>query len=290
MRDPYDALGVSRSASDEEIKQAYRRLVKESHPDLNPGDPVLEQRFKEVTSAYDLLRDREKRERFDRGEIDAEGQPRAAWNHARRGRRPNSRKGFSAQDIFEDIFGRGGFKTRGADLSYTLAVDFLEAVNGTRKRLVLTDGREIDVTVPPGTDDRQTLRLKGQGTAGMGGGEPGDAYVEVRVEPHPHFRRDGANVHLDVPVSLKEAVLGASIAVPTVGGRVNVKVPAGANTGTVLRLRGKGVQGRGGNAAGDLYVTLKVVLPDPLDAALTDFVRGWTPKGQTDPRKKAGLT
>ena len=289
MRDPYDALGVSRSASDDEIKQAYRRLVKESHPDLNPGDPVLEQRFKEVSSAYVLLKDREKRERFDRGEIDADGQPRAAWSHARRSRRPNGRRGFNAHDIFEDIFGRGGFKTRGADLSYTLAVNFLEAVNGTRKRLVLTDGREIDVTVPPGTDDRQTLRLKGQGTPGMGGGEPGDAYVEIRVEPHPHFRRDGTHLHLEVPVTLKEAVLGASIAVPTVGGRVNVKVPAGANTGTVLRLRGKGVPGRGGNAAGDLYVTVSVVLPDPPDAALADFVGSWTPKSQTDPRKKAGL-
>ena len=289
MRDPYDALGVSRSSSDEEIKQAYRRLVKQSHPDLNPGDPVQEQRFKEVSSAYDLLRDKEKRERFDRGEIDAEGQTRAAWNHSRRARRPNGRKGFNAHDIFEDMFGRGGFKTRGADLSYTLTVDFLEAVNGTRKRLVLTDGREIDVTVPPGTDDRQTLRLKGQGTAGMGGGDPGDAYVEIRTAPHPHFRREGANIHLDVPVTLKEAVLGASIAVPTVGGRVNVKVPAGANTGTVLRLRGKGVPGRGGTAAGDLYVAVKVVLPDPPDAALSDFVRSWTPKSEADPRKKAGL-
>lgn len=288
MRDPYDALGVSRSASQEEIKQAYRRLVKESHPDLNPGDPVLEQRFKEVSSAYDLLGDRDKRGRFDRGEIDADGHPRAAGS-GRRGRHDHGRRGFKAHDIFEDIFGRGGFKTRGADLSYTLTLDFLEAAKGTRRRLTLTDGREIQVTVPPGTEDRQTLRLKGQGTPGMGGGEPGDAYVEIRIEPHRHFRREGADIHVEVPVSLREAVLGATIAVPTVDGRVTLKVPAGSNTGSVLRLRGKGLPARNGNAAGDQYVTVKVVLPDPPDAALADFIRGWKPKSESDLRKKAGL-
>ncbi|HEX9461219.1 MAG TPA: J domain-containing protein [Alphaproteobacteria bacterium] len=301
MRDPYEVLGVRRDASAEDIKKAYRQLAKKLHPDLNPGNAKAAAQFKDVSAAYDLLSDAEKRARFDRGEIDASGaeqRPRSSYRAYAES--PGGAKysgGFDPGDIFEDLFGRsrgggwssrgGGFKTRGADVAYEITVDFLEAVNGTKKRLTLPDGRTLDVTIPPGSEDGQQLRLKGQGTAGLGGGPAGDAYIEIHVKPHPFFRREGIDIHVDLPVTVAEAVLGAKISVPTIDGTVTMTVPKGSNTGTTLRLKGKGVPKRGG-ARGDEYVRLVVYLPDPPDPDLERFVAEWKNRNY-DVRSKLGL-
>ena len=304
MRDPYEVLGVSRSASDADIKKTYRRLVKETHPDLNPGDKKVEQRFKDLSSAYDLLRDKKKRARYDRGEIDAEGKERPEFAFHRAygdaGRSRGARAGgaraaggggggsFSAHDIFDELFGRTSLKTKGANISYALSVDFLEAARGGKRRVVLSSGRSLEVNIPPGTENGQTLRLKGQGLPGMGGGPSGDALIEIKVGSHPYFTRKGRDIVVDVPVTLHEAVLGANIQVPTIDGKVAVKVPRGANSGTRLRLKGKGIAGSGG-ARGDQYVKLTIMLPDSPDSDLTNFVGRWKPGTNYNPRKKAGL-
>jgi DnaJ-class molecular chaperone len=283
MTDPYKVLGVNPSASDEEIKRAYRKLAKKLHPDLNPGNKRVEAQFKDTTAAYDLLSDPDKRRKFDRGEIDENGQPRGF-------RHPNARPGGGAQqqrrprgfgyedegefseDLFGDFFGFGkgaeSIKLKGADVSYQVRVPFLEAVLGTKQRLQLADGKTLEVQLPPGTDTGQTLRLKGQGLPGRGGAPAGDAFVEVTVEPHPVFTRDGSDILVELPITLYEAVLGASLNVPTIDGKVSLKVPAGANSGTQLRLRGKGVQAGKSGARGDQYVRLVVMLPKEVDPAL----------------------
>ncbi len=300
MRDPYEVLGVSRSASEADIKKAYRRLVKETHPDLHPGDKAVEQRFKEISAAYDLLSDKKKRARYDRGEIDAEGRERpefafhrAYGDAARGGGRASAAGGggggsFSAHDIFDELFGRTSLKTKGANISYTLAVDFLEAARGGKRRVVLSSGRSLEVNIPAGTENGQTLRLKGQGLPGMGGGPNGDALIEIKVGSHPYFSRKGRDIVVDVPVTLHEAVLGANIQVPTIDGKVAVKVPRGANSGTRLRLKGKGIAGPG-DVRGDQYVKLTIMLPDSPDSDLTNFVGRWKPGKNYNPRKKAGL-
>jgi DnaJ-class molecular chaperone len=308
MKDPYQTLGVTRGASADEIKKAYRKLAKKLHPDLNPGNSKIETQFKEVSAAYDLLSDTEKRARFDRGEIDASGAERPGRgfyrSYAESGQGAKYRSGgagdsFFTEDIFSDLFG-GGFgergkartgprmNIRGADVSYATTADFIEAALGAKKRLTLTDGKTLDITIPPGTEDGQTLRLKGQGLPGMGG-PPGDAFIEVKVEPHAFFTREGSDVHLELPVSLPEAVLGGSVTVPTLDGKVSLKIPAGSNTGSTLRLRGKGIPRKGGER-GDQYVKLKVVLPDRPDPELTELVERWAKKHAYDVRSKAGLT
>ena len=298
MRDPYEILGVARTASPEQIKQAYRKLAKKLHPDLNPGNKKVESQFKEVASAYDLLSDAEKRRRFDAGEIDPSGneKPRQSYyrSYAEGGRGGKYRGGdqsfgLGEEDLSEDWFanlfgegrnGAGGgrsqtIRMRGADVSYVAPVEFLEAALGAKKRLTLTDGKVIDFTVPPGTTDGQTLRLKGQGLPGFGDGGAGDAYVEIKVKAHPTFKREGNDIHVEVPVTLQEAVLGGSIEVPTIDGRVSVTVPKGSNTGTVLRLKGKGVVDQKTRQRGDQYVRLKVVLPPKSDEKLAEMVERW---------------
>ncbi len=311
IRDPYQLLGVNRSASAEDIKKAYRKLAKEHHPDLKPGNAANEERFKEISAAYTLLSDPERRARYDRGEIDASGQERGhgfgarSHAHSGRGRAYGGADDsfFSGDDWFSDLFGGGrrrsaggaggssssGPKARGADIAYSLTVPFVEAALGTKRRVSLSNGKSIDVTVPPGTEDQQKLRLKGQGLPGMGGMPAGDAIVEVHVEPHPHFTRQDGDIHLEMPITLNEAVLGATIRVPTVGGPVAVKVPPGSNTGSTLRLRGKGVVSQKTRQPGDQYVKLKVVLPDPPDAELVKFVEEWARTRSYDVRRKAGL-
>lgn len=306
MKSPYDVLGVAATASQEDIRKAYRALAKKYHPDLHPGDKEAEERFKEVTAAYDLLSDAEKRARFDRGEIDASGAERRersfyrAYGDASAGAKyspfgEEGASGFGAEDVFADIFSRFGggggrtqFRMQGADVTYTLRCDFLDAINGASKRITFPDGKTLDVAIPKGTRDRQTLRLKGQGMPGIGGGPPGDAYIEVHVEPHAFFTRKDENIHVEVPVTLAEAVLGARIRVPTVDGAVTLSVPAGSNTGTTLRLRGKGVQS-GGGRRGDQYVTLKVVLPDEPDEELKAFLAKWSPAHPYDVRGREGM-
>lgn len=291
-RDPYQVLGISKGASSEEIKHAYRRLAKQLHPDVNPGRADIEQQFKEVSAAYHLLSDPGKRARYDRGEIDADGAERVdrtfhrAYSGARRGasggREADPFGGFNAESIFADLFGSAagatrGHKTgqhRGSDVTHTITVPFIEAAKGGRRRVTLPTGKSIDITIPPATDDQTKLRLKGQGRTGLDG-VPGDAIVEIRVEAHPIFTRKDNDIHLDVPVTLSEAVLGATIRIPTLDGHVNLKVPANSNTGTTLRLKGKGVQDPKTRRDGDLYVKLKIVLPEQPDRDLVNFVERW---------------
>ena len=295
--DLYATLGVSRDASQEDIKRAYRRLAKEMHPDLNPDKPEVGERFKQVTAAYDILSDPERRGRYDRGEIDASGQERPQYQYRDFAEDPAAgryytREGFGDEeqlhDFFEGLFGGRGrgsrVRARGADVAYTLPIDFLEAAKGAKKRVTMGDGRTIDLTIPPGVHDRQTLRLKGQGMPGFEGGPPGDAYVELHVQPHPYFERKDHNVHMDLPVSLSEAVLGGRIEVPTIDGPVTMTVPRGSNTGTTLRLRGRGVLDPKSGQRGDQYVRLQVTLPKAPDAELEEAVQRWAKDHSYDPR------
>ncbi|WP_348771439.1 J domain-containing protein [Azospirillum sp. SYSU D00513] len=312
MRDPYQILGVSRSASADDIKKAYRQLAKVHHPDLKPGDAGNEERFKEISAAYSLLSDPEKRARYDRGEIDGSGQQRHAGRSGFRSGGARSRSfsdddpsfNFGGEDWFSDLFGGGrrrsgggagpgagssGAKARGTDIAYSVTVSFVEAAQGTKRRINLSNGKSLEVAVPPGTEDQAKLRLKGQGLGGMGGMSAGDAIVEVHVEQHPFFTRQDGDIHMEMPITLYEAVLGATVRVPTVSGPVAVKVPPGSNTGSMLRLRGKGVVSQKTKQTGDQYVKLKVVLPEPPDAELVKFMEGWSKTRSYDVRKKAGL-
>jgi DnaJ-class molecular chaperone len=298
-RNPYDVLGVKKEASEEEIRNAYRKLAKRYHPDLNPGNKEAEARFKEISAANDILSDKDKRARYDRGEIDESGAERPqqqayGWRgfaEGAPGEKYHAAEGISPEDLDElfGMFGRrregGGFRMRGPDQHFVLTVDFLDAVNGAKRRLELGPGHTLDVTVPAGVRDGQVLRLKGQGATGIGGGPAGDALIEVRIAPHPLFRREGDDIHVELPVTLGEAVLGARVNVPTPTGDVAMTIPAGSNTGRVLRLRGKGV-GRPDGSHGDEYVTLKVVLPEGGDAELAAFLKDWAPKHPYDPRKR----
>ena len=300
--DPYKALGVARDATEKQIRSAFLKLAKTSHPDLNPGDPQAEERFKEASAAHDLLSDPERRARFDRGEIDAAGHERPPpgpppgqrfyRDHAEGPAGAHYRAGFNGDDeddlgdILSGLFGAGGragVKRRGADRRYTLTVPFLDAVRGTTQRLVLPDGGSLDVRIPAGLESGQILRLRGKGGPGD---PPGDAMIEVEVTPHPLFRREERDIHLDLPVTLAEAVLGARVTVPTVDGPVTMTIPPGSDTGTRLRLRGKGVPKSGTKPAGDAYATLRVML-GPADAGLASFLRDRKDAPAWDPR--AGL-
>lgn len=298
--DPYQTLGVSKDASQEEIQKAYRKLAKKHHPDLNPGNKQAEEQFKDVAAAYDLLGDAEKRARFDRGEIDASGAERPQQRYYRDfadrdGAPYSSDAGFAdfedPDDILSQFFRRGGgegrsanLRMRGSDVQYRLTLAFLDAVNGGSKQLSLPDGSVLDVTIPPGTRDGQVLRLRGKGRPGIGGGPPGDALIAIDVQPHPLFTRKGDDIHIELPISLSEAVLGGKVRVPTPSGSVTATVPKWSNTGRVLRLKGKGVP-RPGGQHGDEYVTLKVLLPEHPDRDLESFVERWPAGKAHDPRK-----
>ena len=294
-RDPYQALGVAQSASADEIRSAYRKLAKKHHPDLNPNDKSAEERFRAVTAAYEILDDPKTRARYDAGEIDSNGQPRMdrqfEWSTTAgepRGTPPFEDIG----DIFHEFLGgyrsargraqsapRGArFSVQGADVKYTMECDFLDAALGAKKRVTMHDGRSLDISIPVGFKDGQTLRLKGQGLPGQFGGEPGDALVEVRVRPHAMFKRDGNDIRCDLPISLREAVMGGRVEAPTIHGPVVVSIPKPANSGATLRLKGKGVAG------GDQYVTLKIMLPKTIDREFEQFLARWM-YADYDPRK-----
>ena len=287
MKNPYDVLGLPPTASQDEIKSAYRNLAKELHPDMNPGDTIVEQRFKEVTAAYDLLSDETKRGQFDRGEINADGSPRMDGPFHRGGFGPGG--GVDFDDLVADLFGRRRRprQTKGKSVTYSVRVPFLEAARGGTQRVRLHDGTTVDVNIPAATSEGDSLRLKERGMPGTGGGPNGDAFVEVQVDPHPYFTREGLDIRLDVPISLAEAVHGAKINIPTVHGTVSVTVPAGSSSGRVLRLRGRGLVK--GSKKGDEYARLMIHLPDGADPKLKEFVRSWTKQGDYDPRKKAGF-
>jgi DnaJ-class molecular chaperone len=289
MKDPYAVLGVAPTASDDEIKKAYRRLAKKHHPDVNPGVRAHEQRFKEITAAYDLLSDPVKRARFDRGEIDAAGSERGFRASQGAGAYQRAGGGFSFDEIIAEILGRGRRESeeRLGDASQSLRLSFLDAALGGKRRITLADGRNLDIVIPAGIESGQSLRLKRQGPRGPRSVPPGDLYLEIEVEPHPFFQRKDRDIHLELPVTLTEAVLGASVTVPTIHGDVALKVPKGSNTGSMLRLKGKGISGTQGKA-GDQYVKLRVVLPDPPDAELTSFLERWGPKHRYEVRRKLG--
>jgi DnaJ-class molecular chaperone len=298
-RDPYQILGVKKDSSQADIQKAYRRLAKKLHPDLNPGNHEAEDQFKEVSAAYDLLSDPEKRAKFDRGEIDASGSERPRHGYYRDFRSGEANNpsasdgGFAdfadADDILSEIFGRGGRSTmrmRGSDVHYRLDLDFLDAVNGARRSVTLPDGSVLDVNIPPGTRDGQILRLRGKGRPGIGDGPPGDALIEVQVQPHPLFTREGDDIHLDLPIPLRDAVLGGKMKVPTPTGSVTMTIPKWTNTGKRLRLKGKGVPRRDGGR-GDEYVTLKIVLPERPDPELEKFIASWRPaESDADERRE----
>jgi DnaJ-class molecular chaperone len=297
---PYEVLGVKPDASADEIRKVYRKLAKQFHPDLNPGKPEAEERFKAVSSAYDLLSDPEKRARYDRGEIDESGAERPqrayyrSYAEGAAGRKYQPEGEMDLGDL-EDLFaafgsGRGqrrrggeGFKARGADRHYTLTVDFVEAATGGKQRLSLAPEEWLDVTIPAGIDDGQVLRLRGKGGPGFGGGPAGDALIEVHIAPHPLFHRDGDNIRIELPVSLAEVVLGARVPVPTITGPVTMTIPKGSDTGSQLRLRGKGIQRKGN--PGDQYVTLKVVVGQTSDPELAEFLEKWAPQHPFNPRE-----
>jgi DnaJ-class molecular chaperone len=294
MRDPYEILGLDRTADDAAIKAAYRKLAKRHHPDLHPGDKKAAERFQELNNANDLLSDPERRGRFDRGEIDAEGRevpPRGFYRDfhggpgAERYSTGTGQAGFSEDDIAE-FFARH-FNARGdgahmsapgGDMHYALTLGFLEAANGTSRRVLLPDGRALDVKIPTGIEDGHIIRLKGQGRPGIGGGRAGDALIEVAVAPHPYFRRSGDDVIISLPVTLREAVLGASVSVPTIKGHVKLTIPPNSGDGTKLRLRGRGIR------EGHQYVELNVAVPPADEPELAEFLRGWTPKHPFNPR------
>lgn len=292
MKNLYDILGISKGASQQEIKSAYRKLAKKHHPDANPGDTKVEEKFKEISAAYHILGDEKLRARYDRGEIDEHGQEKMAGF---RGQRASASAGFGgAEDIFSEIFGNfrgGGFRGRvpekGRDRKFAIEIDFMQAALGDKRRLTMGDGgRTLDVAIPAGVTDGQQIRLRGQGEPGIAGGPNGDILINVTVKPHSFFRREGQNVLIELPISLPEAVLGASVKVPTVDGTVNLKVPQGSNTGTTLRLKGKGIAGPGKGERGDQLVKLKVVLPDKQDKELQDWVEKWAEKHAYDARSK----
>ncbi|MQX36502.1 DnaJ C-terminal domain-containing protein [Roseospira navarrensis] len=324
--DPYSVLGVAKDASADDIKRAYRKRARTMHPDVNTQDPRAEDRFKELSAAYGLLSDPDKRARFDRGEIDADGHERPfGFRHHTGGRGggfgshfrsafgggagPRGAAGgddagmhfrfedlFKGANSFDDIFARaqsakrkgsgGAEPARGGDARYRLTVSFEEAALGARRQISLANGKTLKVRVPQACTGGTTLRLRGQGHASPQGGDAGDALVEIVVRPHPVFSAQGDDIIAEVPVSLREAVLGGKITVPTVDGRVAVTVPEGSNTGATLRLRGKGLPKADGpiDARGDQLVRLRVVLEDPKDDALKAFARKWRPEGAADVR------
>ena len=320
MADPYATLGVQRTATDKDIKSAYRKLAKELHPDRNKDNPKAAERFSDVTKAYDLLSDKDKRARFDRGEIDADGNPAMPFGAGGfggggfRSAGGGGPGGFSARDfeefsggeevdlgdIFEGLFGRGGMggmgagpssgfgrrqapPPRGANVSYRLRVPFVDAATLKPQRITLGDGATIDLKLPAGVEDGTQMRLKGKGERGPGGN--GDALVTVQIEPHAFFVRDGDDVRLDLPVTLDEAVRGAKIKVPTVDGPVMLTVAPGSSSGKVLRLKGKGFSRKRGGR-GDQLVTLELQLPDDL-AELGGRLEGWSDPG--NPRNRLGV-
>jgi DnaJ-class molecular chaperone len=306
--DLYEILGVSRGATEDEIRSAFRKLAKASHPDVNPGNAGAAERFKKITAANDILSDPEKRRQYDAGEIDAKGDPRRPqWGRAGAHRGPFGARGFegragakagfedfSFSDIFSDVFGSAnasarrdahGFAARGQDVRYSLEIDFLEAVQGAKKRVTLPDGGVLDLNVPEGVTDGQVLRLKGKGMPGAHGVDHGDALVEIKVRPHPSFKRDGDDILLDLPISIDEAVLGARVEVPTPSGRVQLSIPKGTSSGKTFRLKGKGARGKAGHV-GDQLVTVKIVMPPDIDDSLSYFFSEWRQKHGYDPGRK----
>lgn len=304
--DPYDILGVPKTASADEIKAAYRKLARSNHPDLNPDDKAAEARFKAASHAYELLKDPETRARFDRGDIDATGAERPERqyyrDYAAASENPyQSGRGFEgfgdASDLFAEFMrqqgqrqgaygGRSrGFHAPGPDRRYALEVLFMDAVKGGTTRITLPGGDTLDVKIPQGVQDGQTIRLRGKGGAGMGDGPAGDALVTLTVKAHPVFRREGNDIIVTLPITVDEAILGGKVEAPTIDGPVKLTIPEGASGGQILRLRGRGVKPAGQAQAGDQRVELRIVAPEKIDSDLADFMRTWRKSHKYNPRE-----
>ncbi|MGE3247355.1 MAG: DnaJ C-terminal domain-containing protein [Beijerinckiaceae bacterium] len=311
-RDPYTVLGVSKTASAADIKKAYRKLAKQYHPDQNKDDVSAKEKFSEINQAYEVVGEEDSRKKFDRGEIDAEGKPRGFQGFPGGGGpggfRPGpgggqsyefefgtggfgqrggaGRGGFDPGDFFSDLFSgrRGGASMAGGDLQASLKVSLEEAVLGGTKRVIMPSGKSLDVKIPAGIESGKQIRLKGQGAPGPGGGPAGDAIVTIHVEPHRLFKVEGRDLRLDLPVTLYEAVLGGPVQVPTLGGRIELKIPPGSSSGRTLRLRGKGLPASGGTSAGDLLVSLRIALPDAKMDDLEELMRKWQEQKPYRPR------
>ncbi|WP_310542756.1 DnaJ C-terminal domain-containing protein [Phenylobacterium sp.] len=305
--DPYQELGVTRGASADEVRKAFRKLAKKHHPDTNPGDKASEEKFKRVSAAFDIVGDPDKRKKFDAGEIDADGretsrggggggggpwgQPGGGWSPRGQAEGPD----VDLNDILGEILGRsargggqggqgggfGGFSQRGADVRAKLEIDLEDTIHGAKKRIAFSDGRTIDVSIPKGAEEGQALRLKGQGSPGRAG--PGDAFIELTLRPHPIFRREGDNLVMDLPVSIPDAVLGGKVQAPTPDGPVNVSVPKGG--GSSLRLKGRGLSDAKGKR-GDLVARIVLMLPESIDAELETFAEKWRAERPYTPRKR----
>ncbi len=298
-RDPYQELGVSRGASADEVRKAFRKLAKQHHPDTNPGNKAAEERFKQVSAAFDIVGDVEKRKKFDAGEIDADGRETmrgfggggggGPWNQSRNA---ESMEGADLGDLFSEILGRrgggggggfGGFSQKGADVRAKLEIDLEDTIHGAKKRIAFSDGRTIDVSIPKGAEEGQTLRLKGQGSPGRSG--PGDAFIELVIRPHPIFRREGEALVMDLAVSIPDAVLGGKVEARTPDGPVTLTVPKGANSGQSLRLKGRGGSDSRGKR-GDLLARIVLMLPEKPDAELEAFAERWRKERPYTPKKK----
>jgi DnaJ-class molecular chaperone len=288
---PYEVLGLSPQASDADIRKAYRKLAKELHPDLNPGDKISEEKFKRVSAAYAIVGNEEKRGRFDRGEIDESGHDKPPRDFYRKhaesdnGFRYHSSAGFEDFEDLSDFFReatrqKDGFRysMRGSDLRYKLEVEFLEAIQGTKKRVDLPGGGTLEISIPAGVLDGQVLRLKGKGEPAVGDAAAGDALVEINIRPHSFFTRIGDDIKLQVPIGIDEAVLGTELEVPTVSGKVLLKIPKGINSGRILRLKSKGVTNARTGAVGDQLVEVQITLPATIDADLEAAMMEWREK------------
>jgi len=300
-RDPYQVLGVPRGAGADDIRKAFRKLAKKHHPDANPGDKAAEERFKQISAAFDILGDAEKRRKFDAGEIDADGREtfRGFGGGPGQGGPSGGFEGADFSDIFGEMFGRragrggprggagpgpgAGFSAKGPDVRARLEIDLEEAILGGKKRISFQDGRTLDVTIPAGAADGQTLRLRGHGEPGRGG--KGDALIELAIKPHPVFRREGEQLVMDLPVSVPDAVLGGRVQAPTPDGPVTLTVPKGANSGQSLRLKGKGLSDARG-VRGDLIARIQVMLPEGPDAKLEAFAARWRDERPYVPRRR----
>ncbi len=307
-QDPYAELGVAKGASQDEIRKSFRKLAKELHPDRNPGDAKAEERFKRLSAAFDILGDEEKRKKFDRGEIDGDGhETHSGFRPGPGGFGPGGFgggfrqsgvdvEGVNFEDILGEMFGRGGgagpsmgrgrgFASRGADVRARLDIDLEDAIKGVSRRITFGDGKSLDVTIPKGAAEGQVLRLRGQGQPGRGG-QSGDVLIELHIKPHPLYRVEGPDLHMDLPVSIPDAVLGAKVDAPTPEGTVSLTVPQHSNSGATLRLRGRGAVDPETGRRGDLFARIMLTLPEPPGPELEKFAEIWRKERPYTPKRK----
>lgn len=309
MRDPYKVLGVSKNTSQADLKKTYRKLAMKLHPDQNPGNDKIAEKFKEVSAAYALLSDDKMKARYDRGEINPDGSEKGFASHRQhagggnpfgggaggfRGGGGNPfGTGFDAEDLFSSIFGGGGARTsanarasqarakakrRGQDKTYTINIDFLDAVLGSKKQIKLENGKKLNINTPENVKEGQQIRLKGQGSAGISGGANGDALIEVHIKKHAFFTRQDNDILMDLPITLEEAILGGKVTVPTISGKIALNVPKNSNSGKTMRLKAKGATDPKSKKKGDQLVKLIIMLPSTGKSELEKQVKKWSTK------------